>query len=136
MDSIRVWQSWFEYAENDLEAARILSLQVKPKYEIICCHCQQSAEKNLKGYIAYRNGRLQKTHDLVVLCETCATYDPDFEKIIIHCSDLTIFASEVRYPNILEIEDYHMQNAIKDAVHIKEFVLEKLTSSQHLKLNT
>jgi HEPN domain-containing protein len=50
MDSIRGWQSWFEYAENDLEAARILSIQVKPKYEIICYHCQQSAEKNLSKH--------------------------------------------------------------------------------------
>ena len=136
MDNNRGWLSWFEYAENDLEAAKILSVQVKPKYEIICYHCQQSAEKILKGYIASQNGRLQKTHDLVVLCEICTTYDHEFEKILINCSDLTIFASEVRYPNFLEIEDYHMQNAIKDAVIIKEFVLRKLASSQHLTLNT
>lgn len=50
----------------------------------------------------------------------------DFEKIIVHCSDLTIYSSEVRYPNILDIEYYHMQNAIKDAVRIKDFVLKKL----------
>jgi HEPN domain-containing protein len=117
---------WFEYAENDLEAAKILSRQSKPKYEIICYHCQQCAEKFLKGFIASKNGKLQKTHDLVVLCETCASWDPEFEKIIINCSDLTIYASEVRYPNVLEIEDYHMKSAIKDAVRIKEFVLTKV----------
>jgi len=50
----------------------------------------------------------------------------DFEKIIVNCSDLTIYSSEVRYPNVLEIEDYHMKSAIKDAVMIKEFVLTKL----------
>ena len=121
------WALWFEYAENDLEAAKILSVQLKPKYEIICYHCQQGAEKTLKGFIASKNGRLQKTHDLVVLCETCADYDPDFEQIITNCSDLTIYASEVRYPNILEIEDYQMQNAINDALIIKEFVLKKLS---------
>lgn len=36
---------WFEYAENDFEAAKILSIQVKPKLEIVCYHCQQCAEK-------------------------------------------------------------------------------------------
>ena len=128
MDNNKDWLLWFEYAENDFEAAKILSLLAKPKYEIICYHCQQCAEKMLKGYIASNNGRLQKTHDLVVLCETCANYDSDFEKIIGHCSDLTIYASEVRYPNILEIENYHMQNAIKDALKIKDFVLSKLTN--------
>lgn len=127
MDNNKEWLIWFEHAENDFEVAKILSLQLKPKYEIICYHCQQCAEKILKGYIALNNGRLQKTHDLVVLCETCAIYNSDFEKIIEHCSDLTIYASEVRYPNILEIEHHHMQNAINDASKIKNFVLDKLT---------
>ena len=40
---------WFEYAENDFEAAKILSLQVKPKLEIVCYHCQLCAEKMMKG---------------------------------------------------------------------------------------
>ena len=117
---------WFEYAENDFEAAMILSVQLKPKLEIVCYHCQQCAEKMLKGYIASRNGKLQKTHDLVILCDTCTNYDPIFEKIILHCSDLTIYSSEVRYPNILEIELYHMKNALNDAFKIKEFVYSRL----------
>ena len=133
MDNDKEWLSWLEYAENDFEAAKILSIQLKPKFEIICYHCQQCAEKLLKGYIASNNGRLQKTHDLVVLCEICTNYDSDFEKILAHCSDLSIYASEIRYPNVLDIEHYHMQNAIKDALKIKEFVLSKLPG---LKLNT
>jgi HEPN domain-containing protein len=83
---------WFEYADNDFEAVTILSGQLKPKYEIVCYHCQQCAEKMLKGFIAYNNGRLQKTHDLVVLCATSANYDAEFERILEICSDLTIYA--------------------------------------------
>jgi len=116
----------FEYAKNDLDAAIILSEQQKPKVEIICYHCQQCAEKMLKGYIALRNGRLLKTHDLVVLCETCSEYDISFQNILETCSNLTIFSSEVRYPNTLEIELHHAKNAINDAVLIKDFVLCKL----------
>lgn len=127
MDKSKDRFSWFEYAENDFEAVTILSAQLKPKYEIVCYHCQQCAEKMLKGYIAFNNGRLQKTHDLVVLCEFCTNYDPDFDKIIEQCSDLTIYASEVRYPNLLEIESYHMKTAIEDAKVIREFVLTKIT---------
>jgi len=119
--------SWFEYAENDFEAVTILSAQLKPKYEIVCYHCQQCAEKLLKGYIASNKGRLQKTHDLVVLCETCSTFDPDFETIINQCSDLTIYASEVRYPNLLEIENYHMIKAIENVSIIRDFVTHKLS---------
>lgn len=127
MDKSKDNLSWFEYAENDFEAASVLSAQIKPKYEIVCYHCQQCAEKMLKGFIASNNGRLLKTHDLVVLCEACANYNPEFEKLIELCSDLTIYASEVRYPNFMEIENYHMRKAIEDAVSIREFVLSKRT---------
>jgi HEPN domain-containing protein len=95
MDNRSAGFSWIEYAENDLEAVTILSAQLKPKFEIVCYHCQQCAEKMLKGYIASQNGRLMKTHDLVVLCQTSATYDSDFDTILEQCSDLTIYASEV-----------------------------------------
>jgi HEPN domain-containing protein len=126
MDKNKDGLLWFEYAENDLEAVTILSVQLKPKYEIVCYHCQQCAEKMLKGYIAYNNGRLQKTHDLVVLCETSANYDVEFKNIIEICSDLTIYASEVRYPNLMQIENYHMKKAIENAMFIRDFVLKKV----------
>jgi HEPN domain-containing protein len=126
MDKNKEGLLWFEYADNDFEAATILSEQLKPRYEIICYHCQQCAEKMLKGYIAYNNGRLQKTHDLVVLCETSAKYDVEFETILEICSDLTIYASEVRYPNLMQIENYHMKKAIENAKIIREFILKKV----------
>jgi HEPN domain-containing protein len=81
----------------------------------------------LKGYIAYNNGRLLKTHDLVVLCETSTNYDSEFESILEICSDLTIYASEVRYPNLMQIENYHMKKAIENAKIIREFILEKVS---------
>ena len=127
MDKNKDGLLWFEYADNDLEAVTILSGQLKPKYEIVCYHCQQCAEKMLKGYIAYNNGRLQKTHDLVVLCETSANYDVEFESILEICSDLTIYASEVRYPNLMQIENYHMKKAMENAKLIRYFVLKKVS---------
>ena len=129
MDKNKEALRWFEYADNDLEAVIILSEQLKPKYEIVCYHCQQSAEKMLKGYIAYNNGRLMKTHDLVVLCETSAKYDREFETIIEICSDLTIYAAEVRYPNLMQIEYYHMKKAIENANLIRNFILSKISNS-------
>jgi hypothetical protein len=45
---------------------------------------------------------------------------------------IIVYASEVRYPNILEIEDYHMHSAIKDANIIKDFIQGKLEGFQQL----
>jgi HEPN domain-containing protein len=40
---------WLTYAETDLNSAEFL-LNLKPlPVEVICYHCQQSAEKCLKG---------------------------------------------------------------------------------------
>ncbi len=117
---------WFEFALNDLEAATILSKHHNPKVEIVCYHCQQCAEKMLKGYIAENNGKLIKSHDLVVLCDACINYDPEFDLLLETCSDLTIYASEIRYPNTLEIDEYQMNKAINDANKIKDFVQKKI----------
>jgi HEPN domain-containing protein len=125
MDNRKEALKWFELANNDFEAATILSKQLKPKYEIVCYHCQQCAEKMLKGFIALNGGRLQKTHDLTVLCELCFNFDPDFEKILNYCSDLTVYSSEVRYPDFLEIEDYHMRKAVEDVFFIMDFIMKR-----------
>ncbi|MDD2401361.1 MAG: HEPN domain-containing protein [Clostridia bacterium] len=53
--------------------------------EIICYHCQQSAEKYLKGYIALNEGSIVKTYDLTMLNKICIQYDCEFRKIEEDC---------------------------------------------------
>ena len=60
MDKINDAFFWFEYAENDLEAVSILSEQLRPKYEIVCYHCQQCAEKMLKAILLIIMGDYRK----------------------------------------------------------------------------
>ena len=50
MDKIIV-EEWLRFANNDLEAVRILSSHHPMQLEIICYHCQQAAEKALKAYL-------------------------------------------------------------------------------------
>lgn len=67
MDNNDLTREWFELAELDLGTA-IFLLQMKPKpLEIICYHCQQCAEKFLKGFIANNGGLIAKSHDLLFL---------------------------------------------------------------------
>ncbi len=113
---------WFLYAENDYEVAVLLSKQVKPKLEIACYHCQQCIEKYLKGFIASKGGMLQKTHSLVVLCNVCISYDERFNNILEMCANLTVYGSEVRYPNKSEIDVSHMNKALEETSKIIEFV--------------
>lgn len=43
-------QAWIDYAATDLSVAHTLFDVHRPQpYEIICYHCQQAAEKAIKG---------------------------------------------------------------------------------------
>ncbi|WP_200800676.1 HEPN domain-containing protein [Carboxydothermus pertinax] len=46
-----------------MSVAKYLMNMIPKPSNIICYHCQQSAEKYLKGFIALNGGQILKTHD-------------------------------------------------------------------------
>ena len=102
--------------------------------EIICHHCQQSAEKYLKGYLVFCGMAPPRMHDLDELCKLCLKFSDIFKNIADQCSDLTAFGVQPRYPMelILEVED--MLQALVSAKAIRDFVLanieEKISQKQ------
>lgn len=63
-------KKWIDMAEMDYGVAKHLYETYYPKpYEIICYHCQQSAEKIIKGIIIETGatGGMPKSHDLSFL---------------------------------------------------------------------
>ena len=57
----KVFHEWLSFAETDLGVARHLYESYHPKpLEIICYHCQQSAEKAIKAVIIWSLGRNAK----------------------------------------------------------------------------
>ena len=46
-------QSWFRKASHDLAAARLLAHAHPPLLDVATYHCQQAAEKALKGYLVF-----------------------------------------------------------------------------------
>lgn len=126
MDNKEIAREWFELADYDLKSAVFL-LNMKPKpLEIIAYHCQQSAEKYLKGFLAFHGGEIKKTHDLVSLNQQCQKYDSSFRDIMEECINLTDYGVQVRYPFHIDIEEQDVKSAIKDTEKIKAFVLVKV----------
>ena len=121
---------WFAFAENDLNSAKFLLQMLPTPYEIICYHCQQSAEKYLKGYIALNGGKLIKTHDLVLLNKICSQYAVDFKEVEDDCIELVDYGVQVRYPANTELTENDMAKAIESAETIRRFVLDKIERSQ------
>ena len=125
MDNKDIAVEWFRIAEIDLLSAEYLQNMRPIPVEIICYHCQQSAEKYLKGFIALNGEEIRRTHDLVVLNKVCLTYDEGFAKLVEDCLMLTDYSVSVRYPFPMNVNEDDMQLALKSARRIKEYVLTK-----------
>ena len=117
---------WFEKADQDLESAIFLMKMIPVPIEIICYHCQQSAEKYLKAFLFFKKEPVKKTHDLTVLYKTCLKYDRDFKTIEDACLNLTPYSVVTRYPYNIEFDENDVESAIKNAIKIKNLVLSKI----------
>ncbi|MDR1924180.1 MAG: HEPN domain-containing protein [Planctomycetaceae bacterium] len=100
MNEIETVKKWFKKADNDLNVARrIFKDQNEDELDIVCFHCQQAAEKVLKGYLIFCNTEPPRTHNLAKLCQLAMEFDNSFSKLLDASADLTPYAVEVRYPD-------------------------------------
>ena len=91
--------------------------------EVICFHCQQSAEKYLKAFIFLQDIEPEKTHDLEELLSACRGYNDSFYVLYQKAIILKQYAVMPRYPNELQITQDDMKTAIQCAKDVQEFVL-------------
>jgi len=90
MDKSSIVKSWYDFAKDDLIAAKYL-LGLHPlKLEIICYHCQQSAEKILKGFLISKSIEPPRTHDLRLLRRMCEKNSDGFDDIEKACVRLPL----------------------------------------------
>ena len=105
----------------DLASAEFLLAMYPQPIAIICYHCQQSAEKCLKGLLALKNQVPPKTHDLPLLIDACNQLIPEIMTVSSQCAALNPFSSQPRYPRELLITESDMQTAIKNAKAVYVF---------------
>jgi HEPN domain-containing protein len=114
---------WVARARDDLLAAkRLFNDYHPPQTEICCYHCQQAAEKALKGYLVSRNCAFPYTHDLVQLCQLCVEENDAFKNLLDACSDLTPYATQARYPNSIALENADAELSLQEADSVLGFV--------------
>ena len=115
-------QQMFEIALDDLAVARQAAEVMYPKrLAIACCHCQQCAEKAMKGYLHHKEIDPPKIHDLPKLCRLCTKQDSAFSEIAERCSLLTPFGTVSRYPNEQNITEATAAANITRAQEIYDF---------------
>ena len=72
---------WFVKADHDLRAAEVLLAASPPLLGEAAYHCQQAAEKSLKGYLSWHDRPFGKTHDLAAIGGLCVSNDAGLEAI-------------------------------------------------------
>ncbi|HAI87650.1 MAG TPA: DNA-binding protein [Firmicutes bacterium] len=123
MDSLEQANEWKKMAEMGLGSAEHLLNMHPTPMEVVCYHCQQSAEKYLKGYLVLHGNNPPRTHDLDELCKLCLDTHDGFGKIADQCSDLTAYGVQTRYPMGLTLEERDMSQALNGARQIRDCVL-------------
>lgn len=68
-------QAWLVKAQRDLQTAEILLAQAAPFLDMAVYHCQQAAEKALKGFLFWHDVPFRKTHNLAELLDQCLVID-------------------------------------------------------------
>jgi HEPN domain-containing protein len=122
MDYKRIYE-WFRYGDNDLTVAEHSALTLNPPpLEIICYHCQQAAEKYLKGYLVFHGvEELPRAHNLMKLCELCSESDRLFDSIVSKCNVLNAYGVQPRYPDEIYIDAERTKIALAYIREIRSF---------------
>ena len=90
--------AWLHKAREDLQVARQLLRPAKAFAGPAVFHCQQAAEKALKGFLAWHDVPFRKTHELEEIGRVCVNLDPTLKELVDQATPLTEYAWEFRYP--------------------------------------
>jgi HEPN domain-containing protein len=66
--------SWIEKGDRDLGVVKIVLAETKEYSDVVCYHCQQTAEKYLKALQLYFGQPVKKTHILETLLDLLSPF--------------------------------------------------------------
>jgi HEPN domain-containing protein len=116
---------WVRKAEGDFVAARKL-LEIRPLLaDQIGFHCQQTAEKYLKGLLHHLGLPIPRTHDIPRLVELLLPVDKTLRPLRRGTKTLSRYAADYRYPG-LTITARQARAAFEKAVRFREEIRQRL----------
>ena len=116
-------------AQSDMNAASWCMNAESVSTDVVCFHCQQAAEKALKGGLVWDTGELDPIHDLKSLPMKCLRRDPSFGRLR-GIETLTPYAVDIRYPDDLYFPTLEeTKRAVELASDAMAFVKDKLKAT-------
>jgi HEPN domain-containing protein len=120
-------EDWRILAERDMAVADHLSKTMVPvPTEIIAFHCQQAAEKYLKGALTVFGEEPPYIHDLDDLCSFAEKHRPSFVNIASLCTIITQFSSQPRYDRGLDLSEADMRLVLAHTKTIRDFLQKEI----------
>ncbi len=96
-----IWQevlAWLRVAESDRRVAQLCLSAIPPLHGVAAYHCQQAAEKLLKGLLVHAGTHVRKTHDLDVLADLVQAEFASMADLLAPLREWTAWSVAYRYP--------------------------------------
>ena len=120
-------RKWLKKARRDLLSAKRLTRGKEPYFDTAIYHCQQTAEKAVKGWLVYQDQSFEKTHDLRLLVTLASEIEPKFTEWFDVAEQISPYATAYRYPGeTLEPTEPEFKQAFKAAGKFYDFVCSML----------
>lgn len=125
----RLVREWLTRALHDLQTACIIAGTPSGPLDTAVYHCQQAAEKSVKGWLTAGGFPSDRTHDIRRLVGQAAGPCPDFLRFSAAAEFLTPYASAFRYPGLADgtmPSREEADEALRHAQAMYDFVLHLL----------
>ena len=119
-------REWLTKALHDLQTARITAEARDGPLDTAIYHCQQAAEKTVKGWLTSSGVLFERTHDIRRLIRQAVSVLPEFTGFTNAAEMLTPYASAFRSPGLTDDpmpSREEFDAALQQAQAIYDFVL-------------
>jgi len=125
-------RTWLVKAQHDLLSAQVLGASRPRLLDTAIYHCQQAAEKAIKGFLAFCDEEVERIHDVEALIRRAASHESRFAACVQTGRLLTPYARIFRYPGELEEPtEQQFKQALSAAQELWGFVLSVLPEGVH-----
>ncbi len=130
--TLELVRGWLVKAQHDLASARKLATDPDPYLDTAVYHCQQAAEKAIKGLLVFYGQRFEKVHNVQFLITQALPFAPELTELLEAAEGLTPYATLFRYPGVvLEPDRPEYDLAVASAEEIYTCVLSLLPEQVH-----
>jgi HEPN domain-containing protein len=96
---------WLQIAREDVRVAHACLALDPPARGVAAYHCQQAAEKLVKGLLVAASVPFRKTHDIDELADLAASHYSECRDVLDAIRPLTVWGFAYRYPGTEDIAE-------------------------------